>query len=377
MRRFAFAVCLVLLFFAAVNRPTMADNPIVVGEYGSMTGSQATFGVSTDNGVKLAVKERNAAGGVLGRPIQLILEDDQGKQQEAVTAVTKLIEEKHAVAIIGEVASSLSLAGGDVAQAAGVPMISPSSTNAKVTKIGDMISRVCFIDPFQGYVGASFAREKLGLDKAAILYDNSQAYSSGLQTNFKNAFTKLGGTIVTEQSYSGGDNDFSAQLTAIKNANAQFIYLPGYYTEVVNIARQARKLGITAPLIGGDGWVSDQLKNAGNALDGCYFSDHYAKEDDRPEVKEFLAKFKAAYNEEPDSMAALGYDAANLLFDAMTRAGTTDGKALAAAINSTKDFKAVTGSITIDEHRNAKKGAVIQVMKNGEYSFFARVEPPK
>jgi branched-chain amino acid transport system substrate-binding protein len=342
-----------------------------------MTGSQATFGISTDNGVKLAVKERNDAGGVLGRPIQLIALDDQGKQQEAVTAVTRLIEENHAVAIIGEVASTLSLAGGEVAQSAGVPMISPSSTNAKVTRIGDMISRVCFIDPFQGYVGASFAKNKLGLTKAAILFDNSQAYSTGLQTNFKNAFTKLGGTVVTEQSYTGGDNDFSAQLTAIKNASPDFIYVPGYYTEVVNIARQARKLGLTCPMIGGDGWVSDQLKNAGNALDGCYFSDHYAKEDDRPEVKVFLQKFKAAYNQDPDSMAALGYDAANLLFDAIERAKSTDGKALAAAINSTKDFKAVTGSITIDEHRNAKKGAVIQQLKNGEYSFFARVEPPK
>jgi branched-chain amino acid transport system substrate-binding protein len=373
MHRILFAVLIAVSFTPFVK----ADDPIIVGEYGSMTGAQATFGISTDDGVKLAVNERNAAGGIHGRMIKLIALDDQGKQQEAVTAVTRLIEENHAIAIIGEVASTLSLAGGEVAQNSGVPMISPSSTNAKVTKIGDMISRVCFIDPFQGYVGASFAKNKLGFTKAAILFDNSQAYSTGLQTNFKNAFTKMGGTVVTEQSYTGGDNDFSAQLTAIKNANPQFIYVPGYYTEVVNIARQARKLGITAPMIGGDGWVSDQLKNAGTALDGCYFSDHYAKEDDRPEVKEFLTKFKAAYNQEPDSMAALGYDAANLLFDAIERAGTTQGKALAAAINSTKDFKAVTGTITIDEHRNAKKGAVIQQLKNGEYSFYARVEPPK
>jgi len=145
----------------------------------------------------------------------------------------------------------------------------------------------------------------------------------------------------------------------------------------VNIARQARQLGLTCPMIGGDGWVSDDLKNAGTALDGCFFSDHYAKEDDRPEVQNFLKKFKAEYNQDPDSMAALGYDAANLLFDAIDRAGTTDGKALAAAINSTKDFKSVTGTITIDEHRNARKGAVIQQLKNGAYSFYARVEPPK
>jgi branched-chain amino acid transport system substrate-binding protein len=377
MHRTVLASLLALSFCIPLSSITKADDPIVVGEYGSMTGAQATFGISTDNGVKLAVKEKNAAGGIKGRQIQLVALDDQGKQGEAVTAVTKLIAEDRAVAVIGEVASSLSLAGGKVAQRAGIPMISPSSTNEKVTQIGDMISRVCFIDSFQGYVGADFAKDKLGFTKAAILYDHSQAYSSGLRKDFKNAFTKMGGTVVTEQAYSGGDNDYSAQLTAIKNAGPEFIYVPGYYTEVVNIARQARQLGITAPMIGGDGWVSDDLKNAGTALDGCYFSDHYAKEDDRPEVKNFLLKFKAEYNQEPDSMAALGYDAANLLFDAIERAGTTDGKALAAAINSTKDFKAVTGDISIDEHRNAKKGAVIQQLKNGMYSFYARVEPPK
>jgi branched-chain amino acid transport system substrate-binding protein len=256
-------------------------------------------------------------------------------------------------------------------------MISPSSTNAKVTAIGDMISRVCFIDSFQGFVGASFAKNKLGLSKAAILYDRSQAYSSGLRNDFKKAFTSIGGTVVSEEAYTSGDSDYSAQLTSIKNAGADMIYIPGYYTEVVNIARQARKLGITCPLIGGDGWVSDDLKNAGDALDGCYFSDHYAKEDDRPQVKTFLEQYKAEFGQEPDSMAALGYDAANLLFDAIKRANSTDGHALAAAINSTKDFDGVTGSITIDDKRNAQKGAVIQKLEGGKYSFFARVEPPK
>jgi branched-chain amino acid transport system substrate-binding protein len=355
-------------------QPAKAD--IVIGEYGSMTGSEATFGISTDNGVKLAVKQRNAAGGINGSQIHLIAYDDQGKQQEVTTAVTRLIQEDHVVAVIGEVASSRSLAGGQVAQSLGVPMISPSSTNAKVTEIGNMISRVCFIDSFQGYVGANFAKTKLNLSKAAILYDRSQAYSSGLRNDFNAAFQKLGGTVVDEEAYSGGDSDYSAQLTSIKNANPDFIYLPGYYTEVVNIARQARKLGLNVPFIGGDGWVSDDLKNAGDALDGCYFSDHYAKEDTRPQVQQFLAQFKAEYSQDPDSMAALGYDAANLLFDAMGRAKSLGGEDLADAINSTKDFNGVTGNITIDENRNAKKGAVIQKLQGGAYSFFARVEPP-
>jgi branched-chain amino acid transport system substrate-binding protein len=363
--------CLTLLI------ATAASAQIVVGEYGSMTGSQATFGISTDNGVKLAVKQRNAAGGVNGQQIKLIAYDDEGKEAEVVDAVTRLIQDDHAVAVIGEVASSLSLAGGHVCQRLGVPMITPSSTNVRVTAIGDMVSRVCFIDSFQGYVGAKFAKDNLGLTRAAILYDRSQAYSSGLRNDFKKAFDGMGGTVVAEEAYSSGDSDYSAQLTSIKNANPQFVYLPGYYTEVVNIAQQARQLGLTCPFIGGDGWVSDKLANAGAALDGCYFSDHYAKEDNRPQVKDFLQAYRAEYIEDPDSMAALGYDAANMLFDAMTRAKSLSGADLAAAINSTKDFNGVTGNITIDEHRNARKGAVIQKMQDGRYSFFARVEPPQ
>jgi branched-chain amino acid transport system substrate-binding protein len=366
----ALALCCALL-----PAPRASADDILVGEYGSLTGSTATFGISTDDGVKLAVQECNAAGGINGRQIKLIAYDDQGTQQEAITAVTRLVQQDHVVAVLGEVASSLSLAAGQVCQRLGVPMISPSSTNARVTAIGNMISRVCFIDSFQGFVGASFARNKLNFDHGAILYDRSQAYSNGLRGDFKKSFSKLGGKIVSEEAYSTGDNDYSAQLTAIKNAGPQFIYIPGYYTEVVNIARQARGLGLNVPLIGGDGWVSDELKNAGHTLDNCYFSDHYSQQDDRPEVKAFLQKFQAAYHQQPDSMAALGYDAANMLFDAMKRAKSLDGADLAGAINATKGFPGVTGSITIDDHRNAHKGAVIQKLDNGEYSFFARVEP--
>jgi branched-chain amino acid transport system substrate-binding protein len=209
------------------------------------------------------------------------------------------------------------------------------------------------------------------------LYNRAQAYSSGLRTDFDKAFKKLGGDVVSEQAYSDGDTDFSAQLNQIKSSNPQFIYIPGYYTEVVTIAQQARKIGLTCPLIGGDGWVSDELKNAGHALDDCYFSDHYAKEDTRPEVKQFLTKYTAQYGQAPDSMAALGYDAMNMLADAIKRAKSLDGKDLADAINSTKDFKAVTGDITIDANRNAKKLAVIQRVENGAFSFYATVEPPK
>lgn len=352
-----------------------AANTILVGHYASMTGSEATFGVSTDNGIKLAISERNAAGGIGGKQIKLITYDDQGKTQEASVAVTRLIQQDKVHAVIGEVASSRSLAGGPVCQRLGVPMVSPSSTNPDVTAIGDMISRVCFIDPFQGYVGAKFAYDNLKLAKGAVLFNRAQAYSSGLSNNFKESFRQLGGTVVSEQAYGDGDNDFSAQLTAIREAKPDFIYVPGYYTEVVNIARQARQLGVNVPLIGGDGWDSAELKNAGDALNGCYFSNHYSQQDTRPEVQEFVKKYEAEYGAKPDGLAALGYDAARLLFDAMERAPSTGGKDIAAAIAATTDFPGVTGTITIDSNRNAKKDAVVLEVVNGVPKFAASVQP--
>lgn len=352
-----------------------SGNEIPVGHYASLTGSEATFGVSTDNGIKLAVDEFNAAGGLNGKKIRLITYDNQGKAQESVTAVTRLIQQDHVVAVLGEVASSRSLAGGPIAQRLGVPMISPSSTNPDVTAIGDMIFRVCFIDPFQGYVGAKFARENLKLTRAATLFNRAQAYSAGLNDNFKESFTQMGGTIVTEQAYGDGDNDFSAQLTAIREANAEFIYVPGYYTEVVNIARQARRLGMDLPLIGGDGWDSEELKNAGDALNGCYFSNHYSHEDTRPEVQEFVHKYEERFGKIPDGLAALGYDAARLLFDAMKRAPSLSGKDLAAAIAATKNFPGVTGNISIDENRNPTKDAVVLEVVNGVPKYVATISP--
>jgi branched-chain amino acid transport system substrate-binding protein len=254
-------------------------------------------------------------------------------------------------------------------------MITPSSTNPDVTSVGNMISRVCFIDPFQGYVGAKFARENLKLAKAATLYNRAQAYSSGLNSNFVDSFKKLGGEIVAEQAYSDGDNDFSAQLTAIRDKGAQFIYVPGYYTEVVNIAKQARKLGLDVPLIGGDGWDSEELRNAGSSLNGCYFSNHYSQEDTRPEVQEFVRRYQAEYGKVPDGLAALGYDSARLLFDAAARAPSLSGADLARAINATKGFKGVTGTITIDAKRNATKDAVVLEVVDGVPKYKATIKP--
>lgn len=360
----------------AENADAKADaSTILVGHYASMTGSEATFGKSTDNGIRMALKERNAAGGVKGKQIAIKTYDNQGKQQESVTAVTRLIQQDKAVAILGEVASSRSLAGGPVCQRLGVPMVSPSSTNPDVTLLGDMIFRVCFIDPFQGYVGAKFAYENLEYRRGAALFNRAQAYSEGLKNNFVQSFKKFGGEIVAEQAFNDGDNDFSAQLTAIREAKPDFIYVPGYYTEVVNIARQARRLGLTVPLIGGDGWDSEELKNAGDSLNGCYFSNHYSHEDQSPIVQDFIKKYQSEFGKIPDGLAALGYDAAHILFDAMERADSLSGKDLAAALAATADYRGVTGTITIDANRNPTKDAVMLEVVNGETKYAATIKP--
>ncbi|MBK8914115.1 MAG: ABC transporter substrate-binding protein [Phycisphaerales bacterium] len=374
----AAAVLSVGVGWFSTARSALADDagkPIVIGHYGSLTGAEATFGKSTSNGIKLAIKEFNAAGGLNGRPIELREYDTKGDPKEAGTVVTRLVASDKVTAVLGEVASSLSLAGAPICQEHGVPMITPSSTNPRVTKVGDMIFRVCFIDAFQGFACARFAADR-NAKRVATLFDQSSAYSEGLARDFKRAITKLGGEVPSEQRYKAGDNDFTAQLVAIRGTNPDMIFIPGYYTDVGNIAIQARRLGITCPLLGGDGWDSDQLaKIGGEAIEGAFYSNHYAAQDETPKVQDFIRKYKAEFGDIPDGLAALGYDAAKLLFDAMKRAKSLEGKDLAAAIAATRDFDAVTGNVTIGPDRNAVKSAVIVQMKNGERTMVARVEP--
>lgn len=349
--------------------------PILVGHYASLTGSEATFGVSTDHGVVLAMEERNAAGGVKGRKIALKTLDDASKSSEAGNVVQRLISEDKVVALLGEVASGSSLAGGKVAQQFGVPMITPSSTNKKVTEGRDMVSRVCFLDEFQGYVGAKFVMDQK-LTKVAVLFDQAAPYSKGLAETFSAELKSLGGTVTTSQAYTAGDADVSAQLQSIKTSGAQAVYLPGYYTDVGNIVRQARKLGIKVPFVGGDGWDSAKLAEiGGDAIEGSYYSNHYSFDEDRPAVKEFVEKYQKRWGEIPDGLAALGYDAARVLFDAMERSPSLKGKDLAATIAATKDFPGVTGKITLDENRDAQKQAVVVQMKDGKPRYVATIVP--
>ncbi|HTO99041.1 MAG TPA: ABC transporter substrate-binding protein [Myxococcales bacterium] len=356
-----------------------ADTSVIkVGEVGSMTGTEATFGTSSDRGIQLAVKEVNSGGGIQGKQVQVIALDDEGKPEEAATAATRLISSEHVIALLGEVASTRSLFMAPKAQAAKVPMVSPSSTNEKVTAVGDYIFRACFIDPFQGYVMAKFATETLKLKKAAILRDVRNDYSVGLAKVFNDNFTKMGGQIVDNESYSSGDVDFKAQLTNIKGASPQALYVPGYYTDVGLIARQAREVGLTVPLLGGDGWDSEKLYEIGGAaLEGSYFSNHYSVDDPSPRIQEFVVKFKKAYSGQvPDSLAAQAYDAAGMLFDAMKRAKDLSGPSIREALAQTKNYKGVTGDITMDEKRNATKPAVVlKIAKGGKYEFSGRIQP--
>src|SRR5256712_1965104 len=295
-----FLVCMLALAVDCKKEPEGGGNVggadtgvIKIGEVGSMTGTEATFGSSSDRGSELAVKEVNGAGGIRGRQIQVIALDDEGKPEEAATAATRLIASEHVLALLGEVASTRSLFMAPKAQAAKVPMVSPSSTNEKVTAVGDYIFRACFIDPFQGYVMAKFATETLKLKKAAILRDVRNDYSVGLAKVFNDNFTKMGGQIVDNESYSSGDVDFKAQLTNIKGAAPQALYVPGYYTDVGLIARQAREVGLTVPLLGGDGWDSEKLYEiGGGGRERRNFSQPPPAGEPPPRPPEIVGKFK-------------------------------------------------------------------------------------
>ncbi len=373
MKRLSFlAFCAVL----AVAGSAFAQETIKIGEFGSLTGDNASFGTSQNNGVQMAVEEINAAGGVLGKKIDLTVEDNMTKQGETTTIARKLISQDHVVAIIGEVASSKTLEAAPIAQAAKIPLIATAATNPKVTQTGDYVFRVCFTDDFQAVVIARFVLEKLKQKNIAFMTDVKQDYSVGLTNIAKDYLAKNGGNIVKEQSYSSGDKDFRAQLTDLKSANPDVIIITGYYPEASLIAKQARQFGIKATLVGGDGWDGSSLiPVGGKAIEGAFFSNHFSTEDKSPLVQDFVKKYKQKYNAVPDAFAALGYDATKLLADAIKRAGSTDPDKIRAAIQDTEGFPGVSGKITIGKDRNAVKSAVILKIKDGALKYAETIEP--
>lgn len=350
---------------------------IVVGEFASLTGSEAAFGQSSHKGTQLAFEEINAAGGLLGRKFKHLIEDTQSKPGESATIARKFITRDKVVAILGEVASGRSLEAAPFCQQQGIPMISPSSTNPKVTETGDFVFRVCFIDPFQGKLLSDFASKTLKVKRVAILSDVSSAYSVGLAQYFKQPFVAGGGQVLVEQKYTSKDKDFKAQLTAIKGANPDGICVPGYYTEVGLIVKQARELGLTVPIFGGDGWEAQELIQiaGGKALENTFYSTHFSPANTAPEAQKFVTAFKARFNgETPDAMAALGYDSALALIEAIKKAGSTDGKKLKEALAGI-DFVGATGRTKLDAKRDATKPAVIITTENGKFKFLQTIDP--
>jgi branched-chain amino acid transport system substrate-binding protein len=363
------------LFAAAAA--ARADDVIKVGEYSSLTGKEASFGQSSHKGITMAIEELNASGGVLGRKLELITEDNQTIPGQSATAAKKLIAREKVIALLGEVSSGRSLEAAPIAQSNHVPMIAPASTNPKVTQVGSYIFRVCFIDPFQGTVMAKFAFEELKARRVAVISSVSNAYSVGLARFFRDKFTAEGGEVTVEQKYSEGDKDFRAQLTAVRAAGADAVFVPGYYTEAALIVRQARELGLSMPFLGGDGWVADELLQiGGDALNGCYYSTHFSPENNSEGVRRFVAAYRARWGgETPDAFAALGYDSVGVLADAIRRAGTTEEPKLRDALAATRDFSGATGITTIDSNRDASKPATIIAIREGKLNFLETVAP--
>jgi branched-chain amino acid transport system substrate-binding protein len=368
----AFVAVALAAGFLACNK---SDKEIKIGGISPVTGEAATFGASTKNGFDMALAEWNAKGGVNGKQVKMAFADDKGDPAEAATVWTKLIEQDKVCAIVGTVMSKCSLAGAPISQNAKIPMISTSSTNPKVTTVGDYVFRVCFIDPFQGTVGAKFAWEDLKAKKAACLFDVGNDYTKGLSEFFKAKFTSLGGEVVGYEGHATGTTDFKAQLTKLLAAKPDVLYVSDYYNDVALIAKQARELGYKGPMLGGDGWDSPKLTEVGGAaVEGCFFTNHYSQDDTSPLAQDFLKNYKAKYNAAPDALAALGYDAMNVMLDSIQRAGKTDGAAIRDAMAKT-DLKTVTGQVKFDADRNPVKSAVIIEIKGGKQVYKTTVNP--
>jgi branched-chain amino acid transport system substrate-binding protein len=371
LRRQILALGVVGLALVGLGCERKNDKEITVGAFFSLSGSDSTFGSDSKQGIDLAVEEINAAGGIKGKKIRVIFEDDKSTTQEASQKVRQLIDRDKVVAILGEVASSRSLAGGLVANQSKIPMVTPSSTALEVTQGREWVFRTCFTDDQQGQAAARFVKNDLGKTKVGIFYAAQDTYSSGLAKSFKDEAKKLGIDVVIEKGYQKGETNYRTYLNELKAANPEIIFVPNYYNEMVLIARQAKEVGIPgSSFLGGDGWDSKNLLDgAGAELEGAYFTNHYAPDIPWPNSKKFSEAYRAKYKDTPPALAAQGYDAARVLFDAMQRAPEITPENIRKALAETKDFQGATGKITMDPDRNATKPVVIVQIKDKKFTF--------
>jgi branched-chain amino acid transport system substrate-binding protein len=352
------------------------SNDIPIGAFLSLSGADSTFGTDTRDGIELATEEVNAAGGVHGKKIRVIYEDNKSLPQEASNKVRQLIDRDKVVAILGEVASSRSMAGGLIANSKKVPMVTPSSTAVDVTKDREYVFRTCFTDDQQGEVAGRFVKEKLGRESVAIFFAAQDTYSSGLAQSFKRGFEKVGGKVVLEKGYQKGETNFTTYLTELKGSNPDAIFAPVYYNDMVQIARQAKQVGIPGSMfVGGDGWDSaNLLEGAAGELEGAHFTNHYAPDVPWENSQKFIQAFQAKYKRAPNSLSAQGYDAARLLYDAIARAPEVTPEAIKNALADTKEFAGATGNITIDKNHNANKPIVVVKIEDKAFKYAGMLE---
>lgn len=379
----SFAIASVLVASLVAGCGSKGDKDIKIGMVYELTGNTASYGTSAANGAKLAFKEINASGGVLGKQIQIVSADNKGEPSESANAMSKVISQDKVVAVTGFTVSSCGIAASAVAEANKIPFVAAATVNPKVTfdertgKVKDYTFRACFIDSFQGTVGANFALNGLKAGKTAIMTDSSSDYSKGLTEIFRSTYVKAGGKIVAEESYLQKDQDYKPILTKIKAQNPELLYIPGYYEDVGKIIKQARELGMSIPVLGADAWDSPVLVEMGGAqpLNNTYFTNFYSIEDKNPVSNAFVEAYKKEYGQTPDSMAAMGYDAAKLLVDAIKRADSTDAKKIKEALTATKNFISVSGEMSLNGRHDAVRGVVIIELKDGKQVYKETVKP--
>ena len=376
-------LCICLLLIASlIGCAKVNQNEIRIGINYELSGGVATYGQSSVEGIELAIEEINKAGGINGKKIVPVKYDNKSEPAEATTLANKLITQDKVVAILGPATSGSFKAEIPVANVNKIPVASGSATADDVTvtsdgKVQEYAFRVCFNDSFQGTVMANFAADNLSAEKAVIIMDSSSDYGKGLAKNFKENFVAAGGTIVAEEAYVAGDTDFNAILTKIKGIDFDVIYIPGYYNEAGLIIKQARAQGITAPVLGADGFDSPVLLElaGADALNDIYFTNHYSSLDKDPAVIKFIEDFKAKYNKEPDAFNALGYDLAKFVADAIGRAENLNGESIKNALEATENFVGVTGTLSVDENHNPVKSIVVIGLENGEQASSLKVNP--